>query len=657
MSPEVTRREGRDRACSGFQLTGPPSCKAAVMPSEAGRITVEVTSTIPAAHPLSAPIATREFLVVDTETNGLAGDACEMTEVGAVLVGGGELHDRWSSLCRCGAPLQRGTQRFTGISQAMVDSAPSLEDVLPQLAERLSGRILVAHNAPFDRRVLRQAFDRIGLPWPDPPVICTAAVARRLLPLQRKRGLGALAGALGIEVELAHRALADAETCARVLCALFPRLCANAVTVADALALLAPARRRRARGSAEVGPLGRLGSGAGERAERGRAPRASAGPPAPELGELPTDPGVYLFRDGAGQVLYIGKSVSIRSRARAHFAPSSPPAAWTGHAQVVDYRTTASELGALMLESHLIAELKPPGNKRLTRRDDRLVYIRCRLDIEYPILDVAPDPAAGHAVSIGPVHGKRLALELVEQLDSLFGLRHCGRRLPRREHPSAYGQMGRCLSPCLGDLDPNLYRRRLDEVLCLFSGTRDRRPGAVPGQALLDHIAGEMHRASAERRYERAQAMHRRAGRLRAILGRLEGVLESTHARPLMVLARHPSRPALEGFWLAGGRLVDSGEIAAGEDLAARCADAVARGGRAGDLGAHVPPAEIAPIRILQTWLQSHPDTSRVWLDPMPDADTLSERVAAALTAVPRSAGERQLDDSGGDPVVADDHV
>jgi hypothetical protein len=151
--------------------------------------------------------------------------------------------------------------------------------------------------------------------------------------------------------------------------------------------------------------------------------------------------------------------------------------------------------------------------------------------------------------------------------------------------------------------------------------------------------------------------MHRRAGRLRAILGRLEGVLESTHARPLMVLARHPSRPALEGFWLAGGRLVDSGEIAAGEDLAARCADAVARGGRAGDLGAHVPPAEIAPIRILQTWLQSHPDTSRVWLDPMPDADTLSERVAAALTAVPRSAGERQLDDSGGDPVVADDHV
>jgi DNA polymerase-3 subunit epsilon len=637
-----------------FQVCGTLSCKPALMSSGPRRITVRVTSSIAISDLLSAPVATAEFLVVDTETNGLAGDACEMTEVGAVLVGGGELHDRWSSLCRTSAPLQRGIQRFTGITQAMVDSAPSLEEVLPPLARLLAGRILVAHNAPFDRRVLRQAFDRIGLEWPNPPVICTAAVARKLLPLQRKRGLGALADALGIEVELAHRALADAETCASVLCALFPRLCANAVTVADALALLAPARRRRTRGSAEVGPLGRLGTGGGRGGRRPRGVDDAVGP-APEFGELPSDPGVYLFRDAAGKVLYVGKSVSIRSRARAHFAPSSPPAAWTGRAQVVDYRTTGSELGALILESRLIAELKPPGNKRLTRRDDRLVYIRCRLDIEYPILDVAPDPAAGHAVSIGPVHGRRLALELVEQLDSLFGLRHCGRRLPRREYPSAYGQMGRCLSPCLGDLDPNLYRRRLDEVLRLFAGGQ-RGNGVRPGQGLLDHVDNELRRASAERRYERAQALHRRAGRLRAILGRLDGVLESTHARPLLVLARHPSEPALEGFWLAGGRLVDSGVIADGDDLVARCEAAARRGGRVGELGAHVPPDEIAPVRILQTWLASHPDTATLALEPMPDPAAIAEFAAAARTGAGPSV-EREFGDDRGDAVIADAYV
>ena len=139
------------------------------MPSGAARITRHVTL-------LEQPIATAEFLVVDTETNGLGGDACEMTEVGAVLVGGGELHDRWSSLVRCNRPLRRGIQRFTGITQEMLADAPGLEEVLPPLEELLRGRVLVAHNAPFDRRVLRRAFELIGLEWPNPPVLCTAAL-------------------------------------------------------------------------------------------------------------------------------------------------------------------------------------------------------------------------------------------------------------------------------------------------------------------------------------------------------------------------------------------------------------------------------------------------------------------------------------------------
>jgi DNA polymerase-3 subunit epsilon len=69
----------------------------------------------------SQPLASAEFLAVDTETNGLARERCELTEVGAVLVGGGELHDRWSSLVGVSEPLGRGIQRFTGITQAMVD--------------------------------------------------------------------------------------------------------------------------------------------------------------------------------------------------------------------------------------------------------------------------------------------------------------------------------------------------------------------------------------------------------------------------------------------------------------------------------------------------------------------------------------------------------
>src|SRR3954453_22585240 len=120
--------------------------------------------------PSATPLVTAEFLAVDTETNGHARERCELTEVGAVLVGGGELHDRWSSLVGVSAPLSPGIQRFTGISQAMVDRAPPPEAVLPSLAKRMRGRVLVAHSARFDAGVLRGAFARAGLDWPDPPV-------------------------------------------------------------------------------------------------------------------------------------------------------------------------------------------------------------------------------------------------------------------------------------------------------------------------------------------------------------------------------------------------------------------------------------------------------------------------------------------------------
>jgi DNA polymerase-3 subunit epsilon len=546
---------------------------------------------------LDQRLATAEFVVVDTETNGLGGDSCELVEVGIVLVGGGELHDRWSSLVRPSAPVRRSIRRLTGITQEMLDDAPRPEAVLPLLEPMLAGRPLVAHNAAFDRRVLRQAFTRIGLAWLERPVLCTAALARVLLPLQRERRLGALAGALGIEVQVAHRALPDAETCARVLCALYPRLCAHAGTLGEALAMLAPRRRRRT-------------------PPRRRTLTADALPQL-DFSELPRDPGVYLFRDPVGRPLYVGKSISIRSRARAHFAPSASHGEWSRHAFSVDYRPTQSELGALVLENRLIKELVPPGNVRLMPRDDRLLYIRCRLDIPFPILEISPQPAAGHAVTVGPLRGRSLVRELVEQLDSIFGLRHCGRRLPRRDHPSAYGQMGRCLSPCLGDLDPNLYRRRLDEALRLFLGDGASR--------LLKHVERQMQSAAAEQRFERAAWLRRRLRRLQVILGRLDGVLEATHACPRLLLAPHPAEPERrDAFWLVAGRLIDWGAMPEDlDELAGRTAAALGRAGRSGELGAHVPPDEVDEVRLVKGYLASHPELPQLRLDPPPDVDEL----------------------------------
>jgi DNA polymerase III subunit epsilon len=542
---------------------------------------------------LDRPLAGVELLAVDTETNGLGGEECELTEVGAVLVGGGELHETFESVVSVQRPLRRGIQRFTQITQAMVDAAPPPGEVLPRLARLMDGRVLVAHNARFDERVLRQAFERCELAWPEPPVLCTVALGRKLAPLASKRGLAPLAGALGIEVESVHRALPDALTCARILCALFPRLCAHAATVGEGLDLLAGPRRRRS----ERHPAGR------------RRPLEER----PDLSTLPEDPGVYVFRDLRGRPLYVGKSVSLRTRARSHFCA---PAGWTERAEIVDYRATNSELGALVLENRLIKQWQPPGNRQL-KRTDGWAYVRCRLDIPYPVLEVSSEPAPGHAVSIGPLRGRQLAGELADHLSSLFLLRHCGRSMRPREHRSMYGQMGRCCSPCLGDLDPNAYRRQIDAALALFEHPDGAR------EALLSHMNERLRQASAARRYEAAAALLRRHERLEGLLDRLGGVLRAVHADPRLVLAAHPAKQRLDAFWIVAGRVADWGPLPPLRELRERGRQALAAGPANGR--APVGAEDVDEVRIVAAWVAEH-EPPALALEPEP-----SERALAAL--------------------------
>jgi DNA polymerase III subunit epsilon len=488
-------------------------------------------------------------------------------------VGGGELHQSWSSLVRPRMPLARGIQRFTGITQAMAASAPEPEEVLPRVAEMLEGRVLVAHNAQFDRRALRQAFQRIGLRWPRPPVVCTVQMARRFAPLVRERKLAALAEALGIEVHEVHRALPDATTCAQILCALLPRMCAAAPTIEEAVEYLQPRRR----GSSET------------------LARKIAKEERPDLSALPSDPGVYIFRNDAGQPLYVGKSVSLRSRARAHFCT---PSGWTDKAAIVDYRATNSELGALVLENRLIKQWRPTGNKAL-KRTDQWAFVRCRLDIEYPVLEAASDPADGRAINVGPIKGLRTAQDLADQLTSMFRLRHCGRKLHLREYASAYGQMGRCCSPCLGDLDPNAYRRQVEKALSVFWSSDAR-------EALLAELDEQMRAAAKAQHYERAAGLVRRKERLDRLLWRTEGTLEALHARPRLVLASHPNKPRWDAFWIVAGRVADWGALP-GEpnEIVERTRAALndaARNARPGSPGS-VPAVEVDEVRIVSSWI------------------------------------------------------
>jgi DNA polymerase-3 subunit epsilon len=199
--------------------------------------------------------------------------------------------------------------------------------------------------------------------------------------------------------------------------------------------------------------------------------------------------------------------------------------------------------------------------------------------------------------------------------------------------------MGRCLSPCLGDLDPNLYRRRLDEALRLFLGDGARR--------LLGHVEAQMRAASAAQQYERAAWLRRRLRRLGVIVERVGGVLEATHARPRLVVCAHPvDASRRDAFWIVGGRLVDWGPLEDGlGEGHERTVAALRRGGRLGELGAHVPPDEVDEVRIVATYLASHPWLPQLALEPAPTVESLKEWLQRDVDDL--SAGMRRLDRPG----------
>jgi DNA polymerase-3 subunit epsilon len=190
--------------------------------------------------------------------------------------------------------------------------------------------------------------------------------------------------------------------------------------------------------------------------------------------------------------------------------------------------------------------------------------------------------------------------------------------------------MGRCVSPCLGDLDPNAYRRQVDLALAHFE-----RPGA--GDALLGELDRRMREASTEHRYERAAALLRRRERLAWVLERLEGVLRATHAAPRLVLVRHPAKDRFDAFWLVRGRLVDWGPLPAHSELVERTEAALAR-----PPGRTVVPAdEVDEVRIVASWIADD-EPLELALDPKPSAPAIM-RFAASATEI--SLPERPRDE------------
>ena len=159
-------------------------------------------------------IRMKDFAAIDFETaNGSRSSVCS---VGIVIVRDGEIVDRFYSLIR---PTPNYYSYFTtrihGLTREDTDSAPVFPDVWAQVADRLEGLPLVAHNRPFDESCLKAVFRTYQMDYPDYPFFCTLAASRRCLRLPNHQ-LHVVAAACGYDLANHHHALADAEACAAI---------------------------------------------------------------------------------------------------------------------------------------------------------------------------------------------------------------------------------------------------------------------------------------------------------------------------------------------------------------------------------------------------------------------------------------------------------
>lgn len=421
----------------------------------------------PSFDDLSTPLFDVTFCVLDLETTGGSPASCEITEIGAVKYRSGELLGTFQTLVDPGLTIPPSITILTGITQAMVVEAPPISSALPSFLEFIGDAVVVGHNVRFDLSFLNAAAERLGygrLPnrWAD-----TAGLARRLVRTEvRNLRLYSLAAHFRSPVTPNHRALEDARATAHVFHSLLERAGSLGVTNLDDLLQLPTAK-----GSAHYSKIGLTD-------------------------QLPRRPGVYLFKDRDGRVIYVGKASNLRTRVRQYFYGDTrrSVANMMKELDSIDHLVCESTLEAEVAEVRLIHAHRPRHNRR--SRPPKTSHFVELTDERYPRLSVVRTLKERALAYLGPFRSKRAADEVMHAIWDATPVRRCRNRSGSRSGKCAPAQMGLASCPCDGRLDPAVYRRTVVEPLV---AALDGSP-----RLLLNPLEERMSRLAGEQRYEEA---------------------------------------------------------------------------------------------------------------------------------------------------------
>jgi DNA polymerase-3 subunit epsilon len=407
------------------------------------------------------------IIFVDLETTGATATHDRITEIGIIEVNRGRLVGEWSTLVNPEMSIPPMIQALTGINNRMVAMAPTFAEIQRDLLQRLQGRLFVAHNARFDYGFLKNEFRRCGVAF-NARVLCTVKLSRKLYPQHARHNLDTLLERHGLDCEARHRALGDA----RVLWLLAQKWSAELGTVAV---------------QAAVDTLLKSQS-------------VPAGLPDLAFDNIPEAPGVYFFHGDNDVVLYVGKSINLRARVMSHFSGDhrvNKDMQIARQIKRIDWKQTAGELGALLLESKLVKQLAPAHNRQL-RHNSQLCAWQWRdneMDTPPRLATAADIDPAGFGELYGLFRSRATAIEALRELAASHELCTILLGLEKRDGACFAHQIKRCRGACVGLESHAQHALRLKMALSSlrtlpwpFAGRIAIREAAADGETAELHV-------------------------------------------------------------------------------------------------------------------------------------------------------------------------
>jgi len=379
---------------------------------------------------------------VDIETTGSHFERDRITEIGIKTLINGEV-SVWERLINPGTFIPQNIQRLTGISPQMVLGQPGFDELAEQIKKELAGKIFVAHNAQFDYGFIKASFKRIGIDF-KPKVLCTVKLSRLLFPDQARHNLDTIIKTHDLHVSARHRALGDAD-----LLLQFWRVCERLVGKERLLKAI-----NQLIGNVSLPP---------------NIDQSL-------VDSIPDNPGCYIFYGENKVPLYIGKSISLRSRVMSHFQ-----GALTQRKEMklllqvrdIDWIETGGELSALILESRLIKERMPSMNIKLRRSKDLCAWSlnKDATGLLKPFLITHQDLLPGIQDNLyGLFYSKREANSYLKTIAKKYHLCEALLGLEKFENgKSCFGfQVKQCGGACIGLTSTEMHNLQLQTVMDLY---------------------------------------------------------------------------------------------------------------------------------------------------------------------------------------------